>query len=339
MLVEKFNFFLPEELIATEPAIPRDNARMLFITNSELQNKTIKDLPELLQPDDVLVFNNTKVIPALLKGKRGDATVEANLHKKISNDTWKAFAKPAKKLRVGDNFTISEKFYATVKGKGENGEVTLKFNVSGSEFDAALVKHGLPPLPPYIAKKRTPNQRDNITYQTIFAREPGAVAAPTAGLHFTDELLTRIKEKGVKFAYITLHVGAGTFLPVKVEDTKDHKMHSEYFTISSNAAETINSAKRIIAVGTTSLRALESACDENGKVQPYSGETDIFITPGYKFKTADLLLTNFHLPRSTLFMLVSAFVGEKTMHEAYSHAIENKYRFYSYGDACLLEKK
>lgn len=340
MRVDRFDFSLPAELIAECPVSPRDSAKLLYI-GDKFRDFVVSDFPALLRAGDVLVFNDTKVIPARLKGKRNDANVEITLHKKDS-DLWLAFAKPAKKLKSQDKIIFSEEFSADFISKGEMGEVTLKFNCSGKTFDEMLMKYGEPPLPPYILGKRKLSAEDKKNYQTIYARNPGAVAAPTAGLHFTEELFNEIAAKGIKKVFVTLHVGAGTFLPVKVLDTKDHKMHSEWFSISKETAAEINHAKksggRIIAIGTTSLRVLESAADENGIIKESAGETDIFITPGYKFKIVDLLFTNFHLPRSTLFMLVCAFAGEKKMHDAYKHAIDKEYRFYSYGDASLLER-
>lgn len=342
MLVSQFNFNLPRELIATAPANPRDSARLLAVGN-ELKDKTVRDLPSFIENGDVVIFNDTRVIPAKLYGTRLDAKVEITLHKCEGIDTWKGFAKPARKLTIGSIFKIAEDFYATVLNKNE-GEVTLKFNVGADEFYAMLEKYGTPPLPPYIEREnKKPTKSDVENYQTIYAKHKGAVAAPTAGLHFTEELLEKIDARGATRQFVTLHVGAGTFLPVKVEDTKDHKMHSEYGIITQNTADIINEAKkngkRVIAIGTTSLRLLESAACEDGTMKEFCGDTDIFITPGYKFKIVDVLVTNFHLPESTLFMLVSAFAGFERMQEAYKHAINNKYRFYSYGDACILSKK
>jgi len=345
MLVSDFDFTLPEELIATKPVEPRDSARLLHVGN-EISDFAIKDIPSFLKKGDVMVFNNTEVIPARLFGKRGDAKVEVTLHMKVLSDsqnttTYKAFAKPAKKLKIGDIFKASNDFFAEVTEKNF-GEVTLEFNKFGADFDACLAQYGETPLPPYIASKRKANESDKKTYQTIYAKHKGAVAAPTAGLHFTDEIFTALEKKGIKRAFVTLHVGAGTFLPVKVDDTKDHKMHSEWYEVPKKTADIINEARknggRIIAVGTTSLRTLESASDENGTIKAETRDTDIFITPGYKFKAVDMLFTNFHTPKSTLFMLVSAFAGSNKMKQAYNHAIAQKYRFYSYGDACLLEK-
>lgn len=338
MKVELFDFDLPETSIATHPLEQRDAARMLLVNDSILNDAALRDLPSLLQPGDVMVFNNTKVIPARLAGKRGEANIEVTLHKKHSDDSWFVFAKPAKRLRIGETFVIAEDFTAIVQDKLETGEVLLQFNSKGAELLRKLEQYGSMPLPPYMRRKA--EKEDNERYQTVFAKEAGAVAAPTAGLHFTPELLALLEAKGVKRVEVTLHVGAGTFLPVKVDDTKDHQMHVEEISITAEAAELINSARakgnRIIAVGTTALRTLESVASPEGKLEAYNGETGIFITPGYRFRAVDILLTNFHLPRSTLFMLVSAFTGLDNMQKAYQHAIETGYRFYSYGDACLL---
>lgn len=331
MKLSDFDFNLPPELIADYPANPRDSSRLL-VADKKVVDKNFSDLPEFLLPGDVMVFNDTKVIPARLIGKCGNAKVEVTLHKKEGGNLWRAFAKPAKKMKVGEEFIIAENFSAMILEKNE-GEVLLDFGTE--DFSENLHAHGFMPLPPYI-KREGKNTNDEKDYQTIFAREEGAVAAPTAGLHFTENLLRKIKDKDVNIVFVTLHVGAGTFLPVKTENIKDHKMHSEFFSIGEETAAAINNAHRIIAVGTTSLRVLETAANQNGLIKPMSGETDIFITPGYEFKTADVLLTNFHLPKSTLFMLVSAFAGCEKIREVYSHAIENRYRFFSYGDACLL---
>jgi S-adenosylmethionine:tRNA ribosyltransferase-isomerase len=341
MLVSKFSFDLPRELIATSPAKPRESAKLLVISD-EMQDLSIADIPSFFEKGDVVIFNDTKVIPAKLFGYRGEASVEITLHKASGDGIWKAFAKPARKLSVGDVFKVADDFYASVLSRNE-GEVALEFNVKGDEFYSKLDKYGSPPLPPYIERKeKKPLSTDLNDYQTIYAKNKGAVAAPTAGLHFTEELIAKIENIGVIIEFVTLHVGAGTFLPMKVANTEDHIMHSEYGVISHDSANNINAAKnnggRVFAVGTTSMRLLESATDDNGVVKPFVGDTDIFITPGYKFKAVDILITNFHLPESTLFMLVSAFCGLEKMQEAYSHAIDKKYRFYSYGDACLLKK-
>ena len=347
MLISDFDFELPPERIALRPAVPRESAKLLVV-GDELSDFTVADLPSQLRAGDVLVFNNTKVIPAALSGVRlgrGDATpkIEALLHMRIDGSRWKAFAKPGKKLRVGDRLRFgaegkvcaADDLDATVESKGEAGEITLAFDFSGPILDDAILAVGRMPLPPYIEGKRATDARDISDYQTIFAQHSGAVAAPTAGLHFTPELMKSLQTHGIAAEFATLHVGAGTFLPVKAEDTKDHKMHAEWGEIS---AETITRLKatranggRIVAVGTTSLRLLESS-----RLEPFSGTTEIFITPGYTFSAVDLLITNFHLPKSTLFMLVSAFAGQARMKAAYVHAIQNHYRFYSYGDCSLL---
>lgn len=345
MKVDSFDFDLPPERIATRPITPRDAARLLVVGAEEklgnITNSTVRALPDWLRAGDVMVFNNTRVIPARLFGKRGEAKVEVTLHKRLGDDTWQAFAKPGKKLKTGDTFTIAEDFTATVAEKLETGEVVLRFDCGGAKLFEQLHRYGSMPLPPYM--RRDADATDEEQYQTVFAKEAGAVAAPTAGLHFTPELLAAIDARGVKRVEVTLHVGAGTFLPVKVDDTQDHQMHSEDIVITAAQAEAINAAKaaggRIVAVGTTAMRVLESVTDDNGTVQPFVGDTSIFITPGYRFKAVDVLMTNFHLPRSTLFMLVSAFSGLDEMQAAYQHAIAADYRFYSYGDACLLFKK
>jgi S-adenosylmethionine:tRNA ribosyltransferase-isomerase len=318
-----------------------------------LADRIVRDLPDLLEPGDALVVNDTRVIPARLNGRRigrGDAepAVEATLIQRIDGSTWKAFAKPGKKLAVGDVLRFGDEgkvcflgqLDAQVLHKDENGEITLGFSFHGPILDQAVDERGEMPLPPYIASRRPPDEQDKTDYQTLFASAEGSVAAPTAGLHFTDDLTARLKERGVSLHRLTLHVGPGTFLPVKADDTADHRMHAEWGAISQPMADALNAVRakggRIVAVGSTSMRLLESAADESGTIRPFSGETSIFITPGYKFRTVDLMLTNFHLPRSTLFMLVSAFSGLETMKRAYAHAIATGYRFYSYGDACLL---
>ncbi|ESY16228.1 MULTISPECIES: tRNA preQ1(34) S-adenosylmethionine ribosyltransferase-isomerase QueA [unclassified Mesorhizobium] len=353
MRVDLFDFDLPEERIALRPAEPRDSARMLVVRPGEaLSDRTVGDLPSLLNAGDVLVFNDTKVIPAQLRGirRRGEAQaqVDATLHMRMAPDRWLAFMRPGKRIAAGDrihfghdgNSCFLGQLDATVIEKGDAGEALLGFDLSGPFLDEALRAVGHIPLPPYIASKRDDDARDLTDYQTIYAKEEGAVAAPTAGLHFTPELFAALDAKRIERRFVTLHVGAGTFLPVKADDTADHKMHAETGSVSEATADALNGAKarggRIIAVGTTSLRLLESAARPDGSLTAWSGPTDIFITPGYRFKTADLLMTNFHLPRSTLFMLVSAFSGLDTMRAAYAHAIGNDYRFYSYGDASLL---
>ena len=348
MLVNDFDFDLPEKNIALRPAVPRDAARLLVVNSGiqgELRNESVADLSDFLREGDALVFNDTRVIPAQLEGvrKRGDtlAKIGATLHMRTAPDQWLAFVRGAKKLKVGETVIFGDgSLSATVLNKGEGGEVEFTFNAAGAALDIALVQVGHIPLPPYIALKRAEDEQDKADYQTIYAREDGAVAAPTAGLHFTDQLFAKLDAKGISRHFVTLHVGAGTFLPVKVDDTQNHKMHAERGVVTKETAEALNLTRaeggRIIAVGTTSLRLLESAADNDGMVQPWAGSTDIFITPGYSFKAVDVLMTNFHLPRSTLFMLVSAFAGYETMKSAYSQAIKQGYRFYSYGDSSLL---
>lgn len=341
MKVDLFDFDLPPERIATRPITPRDAARLLVVEDGDIADSAVKALPDFLQPGDVMVFNNTRVIPARLLGKRGDAKIEVTLHKRLGDDTWQAFAKPGKKLKLHETFTVADDFSAEVLEKLETGEVVLRFDCGGEKLFAQLHRYGSMPLPPYM--RREADSADDERYQTVFAKEAGAVAAPTAGLHFTPELLAAIDARGVKRVEVTLHVGAGTFLPVKVDDTENHQMHSEDIVITAEQADAINAAKaaggRIVAVGTTAMRVLESVTDESGVVQPYLGDTSIFITPGYRFKAVDVLMTNFHLPRSTLFMLISAFAGLPEMQAAYAHAIAQEYRFYSYGDGCLLFRK
>ncbi|HVY50710.1 MAG TPA: tRNA preQ1(34) S-adenosylmethionine ribosyltransferase-isomerase QueA [Devosia sp.] len=347
MKVELFDFELPEDRIALHPAEPRDSARMLVVKpGTPFEDRHVTDLVEILRPGDVLVVNDTRVLPAELRGTRmrGDAraSVSFNLHKRVDARTWRAFARPAKRLRLLDRLELGNdgSLRATVAGKGESGEVTLEFELSGALLDEAIKAHGAMPLPPYIEAKRKPEERDRTDYQTVYAAVDGAVAAPTAGLHFTEGLLQRLSDGGVGLERVTLHVGAGTFLPMKVDDTEKHVMHAEWGELTQAAAERIEAARarggRIVAVGTTSLRLLETAALATGMLRPFIGETDIFITPGFRFRAVDALLTNFHLPRSTLFMLVSAFCGLDTMKAAYAHAIGLNYRFYSYGDASLL---
>ncbi|MCV0424872.1 MAG: tRNA preQ1(34) S-adenosylmethionine ribosyltransferase-isomerase QueA [Roseibium sp.] len=350
MRVDQFDFDLPNERIALRPARPRDAARMLLVRPGQsplLKDEGVRNLPDLLEPGDALVFNDTKVIPAQLEGRRmrGDvsAGVSATLHLRTGADRWRAFVRPAKKLQTGDTVIFdnnSVSLTAKVAEKSEGGEVLLVFDRSGPELDTAIAAVGHIPLPPYIAQKRGEDEQDRSDYQTIFAEKDGAVAAPTAGLHFTPELLQALKNRGIESHRVTLHVGAGTFLPVKSDDTDDHKMHAERGEVSRETAEALLAVRargnKVVSVGTTSLRILESAAQKSGEIAHFSGETSIFITPGYRFKAIDVLMTNFHLPRSTLFMLVSAFSGLETMRAAYDHAIDNKYRFYSYGDASLL---
>ena len=344
MKVDLFDFDLPKRFIADRPASPRDSARLLDLSGDGFADRIMSDLPDLLQPGDLLIANNTKVIPARLDGLRGEVKIEATLHMRTADDEWLAFAKPGKRLKVGHLVDFADGFCAEVMEKREGGDIRFKFNCGGEELFRRLEKHGRMPLPPYIQRSREDEQHtdDLDNYQTVFAREEGAVASPTAGLHFTENVFQGLEERGVGFETVTLHVGAGTFLPVKVEDTEDHQMHAEWGTITQETVDRIHATRRtggrIVAVGTTSLRLLESAATAPNAIQPFTGETDIFITPGYQFKIVDLLLTNFHLPRSTLFMLVSAFAGLEKMHAAYEHAKNENYRFYSYGDGCLLKK-
>jgi S-adenosylmethionine:tRNA ribosyltransferase-isomerase len=341
MLVSNFSFDLPQELIAQSPASPRDTARLLSIGES-LKDLKVKNIPDLIRPGDVLVINNTRVIPARLNGKKDSGTkIQITLLKPNVSNTWEALARPARKLNPGDRISFTSDFYCDVVAKNSSGQITLSFALTESELITSLDNYGIMPLPPYIKRKKNGELKDYKNYQTIFAKKPGAIAAPTAGLHFTPSLIKKIKQAGAKIVPVTLHVGAGTFLSIKVDYTRDHKMHAEWGEISASSATIINSAKknagRVIAIGTTALRLLEAAATVNNKIAPFSGETKIFITPGYQFKIVDALLTNFHLPCSTLFMLVSAFSGLDTMKSAYSHAISARYRFYSYGDACWLE--
>jgi len=340
MKVDQFDFELPKELIAIRPAASRDGARLLVVKGNDQTDQTVSNLPDHLSAGDLMIFNDTRVIPARLKGKRRDAKIEITLHMNMGGGVWKAFAKPAKKLKPDDIINFDGSLEAGVVSKGDAGEVTMKFNKSGDDLREALNIAGVMPLPPYIASQRPIDDRDKEDYQTIYSQNDGAVAAPTAGLHFTKSLQSQLIEKGIKSAYVTLHVGAGTFLPVKADDTDDHKMHAEYGEISDSVAKLINETRnaggKIVAVGTTSLRLLESATDSSGVTRAYRDATEIFITPGYKFRSIDILMTNFHLPKSTLFMLVSAFAGFDNMKKAYKHAIENNYRFYSYGDSSLL---
>lgn len=353
MRTDLFDFDLPSENIALRPVSPRDAARLLVVRPGKaLEDRHIRDLTDYLQPGDQLVVNDTKVIAAQLSGRRigrdTEPKIDATLIKRLDGSRWQALVKPAKRLVVGDTVRFGTEgrvcflgqLDAQVEAKGEAGEVTLAFTFHGPALDQAIAEMGATPLPPYIASKRAPDERDADDYQTMFAREEGAVAAPTAGLHFTPELEAALSAKGVGIQRVTLHVGAGTFLPVKADDTAEHKMHSEWGTVSAETAAALNTARasggRIVAVGTTSMRLLESAASEDGVIQPFSDDTAIFITPGYRFRAVDVLMTNFHLPRSTLFMLVSAFAGLETMQQAYAHAIARGYRFYSYGDGSLL---
>ncbi len=344
MRLSDFDFDLPRELIATEPARPRDASRLLVVPAREgaFQDRAVRDLPSLLRPGDLLVLNDTRVIPARLLGRRGEATIEVTLHKAEGAGRWRAFARPAKRLKAGQHIAFAPDFAALVVEKGEAGEVLLDFGVDDTALVALLERHGEMPLPPYIKRPKGGAAGDRADYQTVYARREGAVAAPTAGLHFTPELFAALEARGVGRTFVTLHVGAGTFLPVKVEDISRHVMHAEWGEVSGEAEAAIAAARarggRIVSVGTTSLRLLESAADERGAVRAWNGETRLFITPGARIRTADMLLTNFHLPRSTLFMLVSAFAGLERMKAAYAHAVARRYRFFSYGDACLLER-
>ena len=340
MRVDLFDFELPNERIALRPARPRDAARMLVVQgNAPFSDCNVSDLPDLLEPGDVLVFNDTRVIPAQLEGRRGEARIGATLHKRVDLRRWQAFVRNAKRLRVGDVAEFGGGVTAIAEERLADGSFVLFFE--GEEpVEVLLERAGTMPLPPYIAGKRATDAQDREDYQTMFAREDGAVAAPTAALHFTDRLMAAVAARGIGMETLTLHVGAGTFLPVKAEDTDDHQMHSEWGRIEQDAADRLNAVRargnRVIAVGTTSLRLLESATGEDKVIRPFAGDTDIFITPGYTFRAIDGLMTNFHLPKSTLFMLVSTLMGRERMQEAYAHAIKAKYRFYSYGDSSLL---
>ena len=354
MRLSDFDFELPERLIALRPAEPRESARLLSVgLDGSLGDHTVQDLPDLLRAGDALVFNDTRVIPARLSGRRvrEESVIhcEATLHKRLGADCWSAFMKPGKRLYPGDRVMFGseapgvcelDRLDAVVESKGNGGEVDLRFALSGVDLDRAIAAHGRMPLPPYIAARRPEDERDFRDYQTVYARDDGSVAAPTAGLHFTPELIERLKARGVAAHFVTLHVGAGTFLPVKTEDLSEHRMHAEYGEVGAATARALNAVRaaggRIVCVGTTSLRLLESAAEADGEIRAFAGETEIFITPGHRFRTADALMTNFHLPRSTLLVLVSAFSGVSTMRNAYAHAVASGYRFYSYGDASLL---
>jgi S-adenosylmethionine:tRNA ribosyltransferase-isomerase len=355
MRTDLFDFDLPPERIALRPIVPRDAARLLVVrpnSTPELEDKGVRDLPDLLNPGDALVVNDTRVIAARLSGRRigrdTEPKIEATLTERLDGSRWRAFVRPAKKLASGDVVRFGEEgkvcflgqLDATVEAKGEGGEVTLSFAFHGPVLDQAIAERGDMPLPPYIASRRKPDDQDRADYQTLFARDEGSVAAPTAGLHFTDELLARLAARRVGVHKVTLHVGPGTFLPVHAEDTSEHKMHAEHAALSAPTAEALNGVRakggKIVAVGSTALRTVESAADESGVIKPFAADTSIFITPGYRFKAVDAMMTNFHLPRSTLFMLVSAFCGLDVMKRAYAHAIGDGYRFYSYGDASLL---
>ena len=344
MKAADFDFVLPPERIAQHPARPREAARLLHLSAAGLADRVVRDLPEMLRPGDLLVANDTRVIPAQLAARRGQARIGITLDRPLPDGSWHALARNTRRLRPGDHLTIdgADELTAAVRGIDADGGVSLAFNLEGEAFGAALRRAGALALPPYIDRPSGPTEADRADYQTVFATREGAVAAPTAGLHFTPALLDALAARGVSRTTITLHVGAGTFLPMRGEDVERHTLHAERGDISAEAAGAINAARaaggRIVAVGTTSLRLLESAADAAGRVRPFSGTTDIFLRPGHVFRTADLLLTNFHLPRSTLFMLVCAFAGTQRMRAAYAHAIARDYRFYSYGDATLLER-
>src|SRR5712691_1585587 len=342
MHLADFDFDLPRALIADRPKEPREAARLLVVPAAGgFADRRIADLPALLRPGDLLVFNDTKVIPARLIGKRGLATIEVTLARDLGGGVWQAYAKGARRLKPGDRIAFAADLAAEIAGRSAEGDVTLRFDCEGEAFGAALARHGAMPLPPYIKRERGGDARDRSDYQTIFARAPGAVAAPTAGLHFTPALLDALAARGIEWVTVTLHVGPGTFLPVKVNDPRQHRMHAEWGLVTAAAAARINAARerdgRIVAVGTTSLRLIESAADEDGAVAPFCGETRLFILPGYRFRAIDLLLTNFHLPGSTLLMLVAALAGLDRIKAAYAHAVAERYRFFSYGDACLIE--
>ena len=340
MRVDLFDFHLPPESIALRPASPRDSARLMLVAgDAPIQDRIVRDLPSMLRPGDMLVFNDTKVIPAQLEGMRGQAKVGATLHKRLGLRQWQAFLRNAKRVRDGDRIDFGAGVTAIAGPRDEEGGCTLSFE-GDDPVELLLERAGRMPLPPYIASKRPTDARDRSDYQTMFAREDGAVAAPTAALHFTPDLMAALGEAGIGSETLTLHVGAGTFLPVKAEDTDDHRMHAEWGRIDKDTADRLNATRarggRLSAVGTTSLRLLESAADDQGRIHPFADETRIFITPGYRFRVVDGLMTNFHLPKSTLFMLVSALMGRDRMQAAYAHAIAQGYRFYSYGDSSLL---
>ena len=356
MRTDLFDFELPPDRIALRPVAPRDAARLLVVrpgAPTELEDRSVRDLPDLLRPGDALVVNDTRVIPARLRGRRlgrgaTEPAIEATLHRRLDGSRWRAFVKPAKRLSPGDVVRFGDEgrvcflgqLDATVEAKGEGGEVTLAFAFHGGVLDQAVDERGAMPLPPYIASRRAPDERDRSDYQTVFAQVEGSVAAPTAGLHFTDPLLARLTQRGIVLHKVTLHVGPGTFLPVKAVDTAAHRMHAEQGSVSAQTADALNAARRaggrVVAVGSTSLRLIESASDADGAIHGFHGETALFITPGYRFRAVDVMVTNFHLPRSTLFMLTAAFCGLDAVKRAYAHAIAAGYRFYSYGDACLL---
>jgi S-adenosylmethionine:tRNA ribosyltransferase-isomerase len=339
--LSEFDFDLPGDLIAQHPAEPRDASRLLEVSE-RLADRAMRDLPRLLRAGDLLVYNDTRVIKARLAGKRGAVAVEATLHQRIDDTRWRAFARPGKRLRVGDLIAFAPGFAAEVKEKGEGGEVTLAFQIASGTLLDALKAHGQMPLPPYIKRAASGDRRDEADYQTVWGVREGAVAASTAGLHFTPTLLADLDAAGIRRVPITLHVGAGTFLPVKTETVEEHRMHAEWGELSADTAAALNTARatggRIVAVGTTVLRVLETVVREVGRIEPWQGETRLFVLPGFTFRAVDLLLTNFHLPQSTLLMLVAAFSGLERMKAVYAHAIRERYRFFSYGDACLLHR-
>jgi len=339
MRVADFDYDLPAEAIAQRPAVPRDSARLLVVGES-LEDRGVRDLPVLLRTGDVMVFNDTRVIPSRLAGRRGETRIEATLIEQLASHRWRALVRPARRLRIGDTVAFADGLAATVEDKDADGSVMFCFDLAGTALGDFLENHGTMPLPPYIKRPDLADDRDKHDYQTVYAAQPGAVAAPTAGLHFTDDLLAALDSAGIVRVSVTLHVGAGTFLPVKTENARDHVLHTEWGCVGADAAEAVNSARgaggRVVAVGTTALRLLESAVDVSGRIAPFEGKTDFFILPGYAIRAVDVLLTNFHLPCSTLLMLVSAFAGTDRIRRAYAHALDMGYRFYSYGDACLL---
>ncbi|MGI9436227.1 MAG: tRNA preQ1(34) S-adenosylmethionine ribosyltransferase-isomerase QueA [Geminicoccaceae bacterium] len=343
MRVADFDFDLPKELIAQRPARPRDSARLLRVEPDRLIDDRIRSLPEIFREGDLLIFNNTRVLPARLFARRGEASISITLHQPVADDAWRAFAKPARKCRLGDVLQIGDTFSAEVVERGEHGEIALRFSSSGRDLIAQIKTHGHMPLPPYIKRQQTTDTADDQDYQTLFAEKDGAVAAPTASLHFTSALMAALERQGIRHELVTLHVGAGTFLPVRADDTDHHEMHAERFEIAARTVDAVQATRarggRVIAVGTTVLRTLESMVDAEGRLQSGQGETRLFITPGFRFHVVDRLLTNFHLPCSTLFMLVAAFSGLERMRAAYQHAVSEGYRFFSYGDACLLSSK
>ena len=342
MKLTDFDYTLPPEVIAAEPASPRTSARLLDMRGGVLADRIVADLPSCLNPGDLMIFNDTRVLPARLTGKRGEAKVEVTLHRRLDDSHWRCFARPAKKLRLDDLIDFGAGLHAVVDHIGDDGERGLAFNHQGVSLEGKLTEVGVMPLPPYIPRPDGVRDDDADHYQTMFARQTGAVAAPTAGLHFTPDLIDAIAAKGIRMAPVTLHVGAGTFLPVKANDPRDHKMHTEWGSISEETADLINQTRqnggRIVSVGTTSLRILEACWKDHGEIRPYTAETDLFILPGFSFGVVDVLMTNFHLPKSTLLMLVSAFAGKPLIDRAYAHAIGEGYRFFSYGDASIMER-